>query len=373
LESWRNPVVERMSWYNFKHSFVISFVSFKLLTWTPFLWDSLAWILVLVFSYWFGFVVYRYLKRYSLAYQVASYKKSVLITGCDSGFGNTLARKLATERGFHVFAGCLNPEWEGGRKLAEINNVDVLKLDVTNNEDLEESYKQVTKKLNENGHDLWAVMCNAGIAEVGEFEWTSLENIKKHFDVNTFGAAATVKTFLPLLRASKGRVVINSSTLAHTCMPGLIGYSMSKAAVSSMADGLRRELAVWDVDVCTVEPTLYSTALIDLQAQRNRFLNGEINQIADTVRTEYGEEYFKCFYTSAANALKKYARSDLDEAVSMMSHAITTVWPESHYRAAPWKQHLFYTALDYLPSEFVDAICNGIAKRVAEPNAVAKS
>lgn len=74
-----------MTWFNMKHYLLLSFLTFKFLDWSratslP-LWDLLSYILVLGASYWLGFVTYRYLKRYNLAFQVASYKKAIVITG----------------------------------------------------------------------------------------------------------------------------------------------------------------------------------------------------------------------------------------------------------------------------------------------------
>ena len=42
--------------------------------------------------------------------------KAVLITGCDTGIGNELA-KILDFAGFHVFAGCLDTSSEGAQRL----------------------------------------------------------------------------------------------------------------------------------------------------------------------------------------------------------------------------------------------------------------
>lgn len=85
LDSWRRPSGGNLSWFNLKHMLLLSFVVFKLLqcsrgTYLP-LWDLVSYLLVLVACYWAGFVAVRYIKRYRLAFTVASYKKAVLITG----------------------------------------------------------------------------------------------------------------------------------------------------------------------------------------------------------------------------------------------------------------------------------------------------
>ena len=59
--------------------------------------------------------------------------------------------------------------------------------------------------------ELWAVVNNAGILVMSEAEYTSIEATRKVLDVNTLGAARVTQAFLPLLRQSKGRVVIVTS------------------------------------------------------------------------------------------------------------------------------------------------------------------
>lgn len=61
---------------------------------------------------------------------------------------------------------------------------------------------------------MWAVVCNAGICEVGELEWQSLESVQKVLDINVMGTIRTVKTFLPMLRKTKGRIVLTASVLS---------------------------------------------------------------------------------------------------------------------------------------------------------------
>ena len=54
-------------------------------------------------------------------------------------------------------------------------------------------------------------MNNAGIGIGSELEYCTIETMKKTMDINTIGAARVTQMFLPLLRKSKGRVVIMAS------------------------------------------------------------------------------------------------------------------------------------------------------------------
>lgn len=84
LDSWCRPSGISIGWLNLKHMLLLSFVTFKFIAWTrdwlP-IWNISSYLFVLAFSYWFGFVTYRWLKRNFLGLTIASYRKAVLITG----------------------------------------------------------------------------------------------------------------------------------------------------------------------------------------------------------------------------------------------------------------------------------------------------
>lgn len=65
---------------------------------------------------------------------------------------------------------------------------------------------------------LWAVVANAGIFEFKEFEWFTSEEISRTLDINVLGVSRTALTFLPLLRESRGRLLIVSSYAGKTMM-----------------------------------------------------------------------------------------------------------------------------------------------------------
>ena len=58
---------------------------------------------------------------------------------------------------------------------------------------------------------LWGLVNNAGILTVGPVEWIPLDAYKKVADVNLWGLIDVTKTFLPLVKRAKGRIVIVSS------------------------------------------------------------------------------------------------------------------------------------------------------------------
>ena len=75
--------------------------------------------------------------------------KYVFITGCDSGFGNLLARKL-DKMGLHVFAGCFTDTGAKDLKQACSAMLETIKLDVTSEVSITKAAKEVRGKLPEN-------------------------------------------------------------------------------------------------------------------------------------------------------------------------------------------------------------------------------
>jgi len=75
---------------------------------------------------------------------------AVLITGCDSGFGNLLARKLDAA-GFRVFACCLFPQGSGAKQLTAdcSSKLRIVKLDVTSDEDVDAAYEHIKQGLSD--------------------------------------------------------------------------------------------------------------------------------------------------------------------------------------------------------------------------------
>ncbi|XP_049771083.1 estradiol 17-beta-dehydrogenase 2-like [Schistocerca cancellata] len=134
---------------------------------------------------------------------------------CDSGLGHELARRLDA-LGVPVFAGCLFPEGPGASRLAAdcSSRLRLLPLDVTSDQQVADAVASVQAALSAaSGTELWAVVNNAGISDVGEVDVMPLEKFQQVLDVNTMGAIRVSKAFLSLLKKSKGRLINVTSPL----------------------------------------------------------------------------------------------------------------------------------------------------------------
>lgn len=305
-----------------------------------------SWILTLVASYWLA----CFLWNRTLKSSVDPKGKAVLVTGCDTGFGHHAAKRFADD-GFTVFAGCLNATCDGAKDLAKRPNVCVVQLDITKEEQVEKALQTVTTNLGSNV--LWAVLANAGIAAVGPVEWNSMERIKKIFEVNVFGHIRVTKAFLPLLKKSKGRLVIVTSGLCRATIPGITVYCMSKHATLSLVDGLRRECEEEGVDVAAVEPTAYRTNILENVACP-KFVEADLKLLPDEARKLIPEDSVDRWAKFLKGMFDLLIRENPMEVVDQMSFAVKDVRPRPCYRAMTLPDKFYLLFVKLFPDEVLD-------------------
>lgn len=283
--------------------------------------------------------------------QVDVTNKAVFITGCDSGFGNQIARRL-DKKGFTVFAGCLLPDREGAKQLkAECSDrLHIIHVDVTDDWLVRGAVKYVKENLGKN--ELWAVVNNAGIAIFTEIEWCSVIQFQRIFDVNVLGVVRVTKAFLPLIRQANGRIVNVASLAGRFTMPAFAAYSMSKRACIAFSDALRIEMKKFNVKVVTIEPALYKTPISEtgyLEAQNRK----SWSETPTEVKEAYGDEYFDAFLENIGTQMKR-AKSNINEVIDLMENAVTDVTPKIRY--VPSSSIIRATILTYLPSKVTDKL-----------------
>ncbi len=185
--------------------------------------------------------------------------KSVLITGCSSGFGKLLVtafldknwRVIATMRNAEARRELFAAEQEKfGSKLA------ILNLDVTSEADLLNVVEHIQSK---EDSKLDCLINNAGLGVFSALEDASHAQIKNQMDINVTGLILTTKAMLPFLRKSKGHILNFSSVLGFSVLPLTSLYCSSKYAVEGFTESLYYELLPHGVRVSIVEPGAFST------------------------------------------------------------------------------------------------------------------
>jgi NAD(P)-dependent dehydrogenase (short-subunit alcohol dehydrogenase family) len=181
-------------------------------------------------------------------------KGNVFITGAAAGIGAVTTRRLA-EAGYRVFAGVHR---EAG-SLASIPGVQPVAIDVTDPSSAGNAAKAVAETTG--GSGLQAVINNAGVIVQGPLELVPPDELRRQFEVNTFGPAHVIQAFLPQLRTGKGRIINVSAPTARVPVPFMAPIGGSKAALASFSDSLRVELAAWGIPVVVIEPGGTDTAI----------------------------------------------------------------------------------------------------------------
>jgi NAD(P)-dependent dehydrogenase (short-subunit alcohol dehydrogenase family) len=171
-----------------------------------------------------------------------------VITGASSGIGAAVAYELA-QQGFSAVGTIRRPE--DGAELAAHGVVPV-RMDVTDGSSIAAARVAVEAALA--GRPLVALVNNAGIPAAGPLELMPIEDLRRVLEVNLLGAVAVTQAFLPLLKASRGRIVNISSIAGRSALPFLGPYAASKFGLEAVSDSLRRELAPFGVHVIVIQP-----------------------------------------------------------------------------------------------------------------------
>ncbi|MFZ6647777.1 SDR family oxidoreductase [Undibacterium sp. TJN25] len=177
-------------------------------------------------------------------------KKTVLITGCSSGFGKTSALYFARQ-GWNVIATMRNTECDAGADLAAMDGVLVTRLDVQDAASIDQAVAAGIARFDR----IDALVNNAGFGLFGVFEAMSGDKIREQFDVNVFGVMDVTRALLPHFRHHKAGTIINISSGAGVfTLPMISLYSASKFALEGFSESLSYELAPLGITVKVVEP-----------------------------------------------------------------------------------------------------------------------
>jgi NAD(P)-dependent dehydrogenase (short-subunit alcohol dehydrogenase family) len=170
-----------------------------------------------------------------------------------------------------------------------------------------------------------AVVANAGIAIAAPLEFLPAVELARQLDVNVVGQFRVVQPLLPLLRRSRGRVVLMGSIGGRSALPFLGAYAMSKFALEAFADSLRVEVAPWGMHVAIVEPGTIATAM---WTKPQRTLDDFPPEAADL----YGDRIERFRRVAAARSAKGVPAEEVAKAVE---HALTSPKPRTRYVVGP--------------------------------------
>ena len=169
--------------------------------------------------------------------------KTVLITGCSSGFGLETARHFLAQ-GWQVVATMRTPRAD---VLPASERLHVLPLDVTDAASIRDCIAAAGP--------IDVLVNNAGIGLLGAVEGIPVDRMREIFETNTFGTMALTQAVLPQMRERRSGVVINvTSSVTLKALPLLAVYTASKAAVNAFTEVLALELRPFGIRASVVLP-----------------------------------------------------------------------------------------------------------------------
>lgn len=200
-------------------------------------------------------------------------KKVVFITGANKGIGYEVARQLAAQE-FIVLLGARDSQrgTAAAQKLSAQGEVHFIPIDVADERSIAAAAEMVSKQWGK----VDVLVNNAGIilelsakTRPAALELTML---KETFETNLFGAFATIRHFLPLLKQSETAQIINVSSglgsLTSMSDPNnmfygsnALAYNASKSALNAVTVSLAKDLASEQIHINSICPGWVKTDL----------------------------------------------------------------------------------------------------------------
>ncbi|AWP13084.1 putative dehydrogenase/reductase SDR family member 9 isoform 2 [Scophthalmus maximus] len=293
---------------------------------------------------WFVFRWFKETKRVS-----NKEDKYVYITGCDSGFGNLLARHL-DKLGFPVIAACFTEKGEDELKKISSERLTTTHLDVTDSTSVSKTAALIKTLVGEKG--LWAVVNNAGVAlPTAPTDWLNIEDYKSMLAVNLCGVIDVTLSVLPLIKKTKGRVVNVSSVFGRITTIGG-PYCVSKYGVESFNDSLRLNMAPFGVKVACIEPGIFKTNMTD-SVMLKKYVNKLWDRLPQDLKDDYGYMFVEQTFANMDVMSKHILDGDLMKVVGSMEHAISAVHPRTRYSPG-WDTKFLWLPLSYMPTFISD-------------------
>ncbi len=206
--------------------------------------------------------------------------KTLFITGVSSGFGQALAREALLSG--HRVVGTV-------RSMAAAREFEALDpakahayvLDVTDTTSIDTLVADVEATFG----PVDVLVNNAGYGHEGVLEESPLEEMRKQFDVNVFGAVAVTKAFLPYFRQRRRGHIINITSMGgFITMPGIAYYCGSKFALEGLSEVMGKELAPFGIAVTAVAPGSFRTDWAGRSMQRSPRRIADYDKVFDPIR-----------------------------------------------------------------------------------------
>ena len=177
-----------------------------------------------------------------------------LITGVSSGFGRALAE--AALRDGHTVAGTVRSERDKTNFEALGQGAHALMLDITNTRQIAPAVAEIESRIGA----IDVLVNNAGYGHEGILEESPIDELRRQFEVNVFGAVAMIQAVLPAMRKRRAGHILNITSMGGIItLPGLSYYHGSKFALEGISEALGKEVKDFGIHVTAIEPGGFRT------------------------------------------------------------------------------------------------------------------
>ncbi|MGV9296693.1 oxidoreductase [Amycolatopsis sp. NPDC003676] len=207
--------------------------------------------------------------------------KTILITGVSTGLGRAIAQRALAAG--HRVAGTVRTEQHAADfRALDPERARAFVLDLADADRIEPTVREVEAELGQ----IDVLVANAGYGLEGTFEESSMEDLRRQFEVNVFGTVATIKAVLPSMRERRdGQIFVITSMGGHTTFPGLAFYEGSKHALEGITDTLAQEVTQFGVRVTAVAPGAFKTDWAGRSLVRAPRSIADYDALFDPIRT----------------------------------------------------------------------------------------
>lgn len=242
--------------------------------------------------------------------------KVAIVTGASSGIGGSAALELA-RLGYIVYAGARRVDRMEHLRASGIRPIG---LDVTDEASVTAVVAQV---IGEEGR-IDVLVNNAGYGSYGSVEEVSMEEGRRQFDVNLFGAIRLTQLVIPHMREQRSGRIINVTSIGGKIYSPLGGwYHGTKFALEGMSDVLRGELRPFGIDVVVIEPGAIKTEWSGIAAESVLEVSGS---------GPYAKSARRLAATFGGGGMADRA-SDPSVIATVIAKAATTPRPKTRYAA----------------------------------------
>jgi NAD(P)-dependent dehydrogenase (short-subunit alcohol dehydrogenase family) len=212
--------------------------------------------------------------------------KLFLITGVSSGFGEAFA-EAALNAGHRVVGTVRNTQARERFEAMAPGRAIAVVLDVTDFPAIDPAIARIENEIG----NIEVLINNAGYGHEGVMEESPLDEMRRQFDVNVFGAVAMMRAVLPFMRRRRNGHIINITSMGgFITMPGIAYYCGSKFALEGISEVLAKEVKGLGIKVTAVAPGSFRTDWAGRSMVRTERSIADYDALFDPIRAAREEK-----------------------------------------------------------------------------------